>query len=378
MTFWIIAALLTLAASLAVLWPFLRTRAGRSDHPLAHDIEVYRDQLAEVERDAARGLIGSQEAVEARAEIGRRILRLDQALADDHGRAAMPTGRRWAATAAVLVVPVAGWALYMGLGSPTFGDQPLQARLERDVASSSIEELVARAERHLAENPEDGRGWEVLAPIYMRMGRYNEAETAFRNVIRLSGATADREAGHGEAIMAVAEGLVTEDARAAFERAVELQPGHPKASFYLATAEAQEGRRDEAAERFAALLAGLPVDSPWRGAVEQALGDVRGADAPDQPGPSAADIEAAEAMSPEERGEMIEAMVARLDDRLRDNPSDTEGWKRLVRSYIMLNRRDDALAALGRATTALEGEPERLREVREFAASLGLEGTETR
>lgn len=394
MAFWIIAALLTFAASLAVLWPFLRGRSDAAD-PEAHDIEVYGDQLAELERDAARGLIGEAEAAEARAEIGRRILRLDRqrppadvavlsersATHRDHARPAggVASTRRWAVSAAVLAVPLAGWGLYLSLGSPSLPAQPLQARLERDPGASSIEELVARAERHLAQNPEDGRGWEVLAPIYLRLGRYQEAETAYRNAIRLSGPTADREADHGEAIMAAAGGVVTAKARAAFERAAALEPGHPKASFFLATADAQEGKDEAAAARFQAMLDALPADSPWRGAAEQALAQARqDAVAEAAPGPSADEVEAAAKLSPQERSAMIEGMVARLDARLRDNPSDAEGWKRLVRSYIMLDRREEARAALARGTEALADAPERQRELADFAASLGLERVELR
>ncbi len=179
MSVWIAAALLTFGACLAIAMPFLRARAP-SSAPAAHDLEVYRDQLAELERDAARGLIGSGEAAEARAEIGRRMLRLEAAAKARRSSPGAARLARIAATAAIVAVPLASWGIYAALGSPDIPDDPLQARLSKDPADSTMDELVARAESHLAANPDDGRGWEVLAPIYLRMGRYDDSVGAYQ------------------------------------------------------------------------------------------------------------------------------------------------------------------------------------------------------
>ena len=103
---------------------------------------------------------------------------------------------------AVLAVPLVGWAGYALLGSPDLPPQPLSARLSANPASNTMEELVARAERHLAQNPDDGKGWDVLGPIYLRIGRFDDAIAAFGRAIQLEGATASREAGLGEALAA--------------------------------------------------------------------------------------------------------------------------------------------------------------------------------
>src|SRR5690606_11432512 len=119
-------------------------------------------------------------------------------------------------------------------------------RLAKNPADSSIEELVARAEAHLAANPSDGRGWDVVAPIYLRMQRFSDSATAYRNAIRLDGNSAARQAGLGEAIANAAGGIVSTDAQAAFEAALKLDPSDAKANFYLAMGLAQEGRSEEA------------------------------------------------------------------------------------------------------------------------------------
>lgn len=376
MLFWVVAALLTLAACLAVLLPLVR-RPSVADSGGRHDLEVYRDQLGEVERDASRGLIGAAEAEQARAEIGRRILRLGT---PDAAPASPPPAMRAAGMAAVLAVPLVAWGLYAFLGSPALPSQPLQERLAKNPADSSVDELVARAEAFLSANPKDGRGWDVLAPIYLRIGRASDAVIAYRNTIAINGATAARESGLGEAIAMAAGGMVSAEAEAAFKRALALDTGNAKAHFYLASALVQEGKLDAAANAWRAMLGALPADSPWRSPTEQAIAEaerrmgVAAAGAPN--GPSQDEIDAAANMSAQDRAAMIETMVAQLDERLRANPQDAEGWRRLVRSHQVLGNADAARDALQRGVAALGAESEEAKGLQAFAASLGLAKTE--
>jgi cytochrome c-type biogenesis protein CcmH len=368
MVFWIVAAFLTLAATLSVLLPL--ARRGEAGEAASHDVEVYRHQLRELEREAESGLIGPAEAVEARAEIGRRLLKAAEEAKREKARRADTRLARLVGAAAVLAVPLVSWGLYAGIGSPHLPAQPLAARQSPQLDNSSLAELVARAERHLAANPSDGRGWDVLAPIYLRMGRYEEALTAFRNATRILGASAARKAGEGEALAAQAGGLVTMEAQRAFEEALELEPGSAKARYFLAMAAAQEGRRDEAAEAWRALRRDLPADSPWQGAITAALSGLEDVPA----GPSAEDVEAAASLSPQERMAMVEGMVAQLDARLREEPHDLEGWQHLMRSYAVLGRHEAAQQARRRAIETFGAESPEARLIDQLAAALGLGG----
>ncbi|AZN98967.1 c-type cytochrome biogenesis protein CcmI [Mesorhizobium sp. M9A.F.Ca.ET.002.03.1.2] len=383
MLFWVIAAVLTLGASLAVLLPLAGGPKGGSASS-DHDLEVYRDQLSELDRDVARGLIQPAEAEEARAEIARRILRLDNARAGvdpaDKAAARQPSmATRLVATAAVLAVPLVSWGLYSQLGSPDLPSQPLSERLAKNPADSSVDELVARAEAHLAANPADGRGWDVLAPVYLRMQRFSDAVTAYRNAIRLDGDSAARQAGLGEAIASAAGGIVSADAQAAFEAALKLDPANPKASFYLAMGMAQEGRIEKATAAWQKMLGALPQDSAWRGAVEQALAEAaRRSVASREPakGPAAGDVDAAASMSPQDREAMINTMVAGLDEKLRQNPRDAEGWMQLIRSYVVLGKADQARDALNRGIAVFGSDSDEAKKFTAFAVSLGLTATE--
>jgi cytochrome c-type biogenesis protein CcmH len=371
MLFWVFAALLTFAAALAVMRPFLRA-SGAAAAGVEHDLAVYRDQLAELELEVRRGLISEADAAEARAEIGRRILRLTQAKADESGEGG---GRRLAAgiaVAAVLAVPVVSWGVYGMLGSPAMPALPLQARLEQDPGEASIGELIGRAEAYLAEHPEDVRGWQTLAPIYSRLGRYGDAAGAYRRIIALAGATADVEAALGEAMVGQSGGIITADAEAAFDRALALDGANPRARFFLGMARAQEGRQEEARALWREMAESLPEDSPWRGVARQALAGLDEEEDAASPGPLQEDMAGADDMTPQERQDMIEGMVASLDARLREEPADPEGWQRLLRSYVVLGRQADAADALERGLAALGPESVEAQTLAEFAGTLGI------
>jgi cytochrome c-type biogenesis protein CcmH len=174
--------------------------------------------------------------------------------------------------------------------------------------------------------------------------------------------------------------LVTADAQAAFSRALELEPQQPKASFFLASGLAQEGKVAEALSAWQAMMIALPQDSPWRNAVAQAVQDANSrlasAGSETAPGPSQDEIDAAASMSTEDRSAMIEQMVAGLDERLRQNPRDLEGWQRLVRSYQVLGKPDDARNALKRGMVALGQDSAEGKQLAAFSDTLGLTASE--
>lgn len=376
MVFWFVAALLTFGASVAVLLP-LTGSSRRASAGNQHDLAVYRDQLTELDRDAARGLIQPADAEQARAEIARRIIRADSSEKMPAEKAGWSPAGRVLGGVAVLVVPLMSWGLYAALGSPDIPSQPLEARLTQNPADSSVDELIARAEGHLATNPQDGRGWDVLAPIYLRLGRYDQAVTAYKNAIRLEGTSAGREAGLGEALTNAGGGVVSSGAQQAFERALVLEPAQPKARFFLAVALLQDGKSAEAIKAWEAMSAELPDGSPWREPVAQAVAEAKDRIAATEAkkpasGPTQAEMDAAASMSSGDRQAMIETMVAGLDQKLRENPQDIDGWMRLVRSYVVLGKTQEARSALGRGLEALGAATDNGRKLTEFSASLGI------
>jgi cytochrome c-type biogenesis protein CcmH len=367
MTLWFVFALMTAAAIFAVLWPLSRRDRAQGD---ASEATVYKDQLAEIERDVSAGLIGSPEAEAARVEIGRRLL-----AAADHERPP-PTAsnirlRRSAALIALVGLPVLSVALYLPLGSPGLSDFPLAERVRAPAATQPLDNLVAQVEAHLEKNPTDGRGWNVLAPVLTRLGRYDDAVRAYRNSITYNGDSAERRADLGEALTGTAGGVVTAEAKAEFERAIALNPDEVKAHYFLGLAAEQDGRRDEAASIWRTLLAQAPLDAPWRPLVQAALVRVGGSTAPALPDGAVA---AAKEMSEADRGAMIHGMVDRLASRLKQNGDDVEGWLRLVRAYMVMGDRDKAKGALTDARQAVANDAERLRQLNEGLKNLGLDG----
>lgn len=377
MAFWVAAAVLTLIGCVAVLWP-LSQRAHGPASDAAFDLEVYKDQLSELDGELQRGLISKEDFEQARAEIGRKVVHA-KARSDAGTDNAKPSGfssaSAVAVTLAVLAVPALSWAGYAVLGRAGMPSAPLATRLQTPPGQAGPAELVAQAERHLAANPEDGRGWEVLAPIYMSMERFGDAATAYRNSIRINGSTAERQNGLGEALTILAQGVVTAEAEEAFKASLALDATQPVTRFYLATAKAQHGRKDEAVADLEALLREAPADAPWRSTVETALAGLRGTATASTgaPGPGAADVEAAANMSEGDRMQMIEGMVAQLSERLKTNPDDMAGWQRLIRSYTVLGKTAEAKDALNRAVAAFGADEQKRAAILEFAKGLNIE-----
>ncbi len=273
MTLWFVLALMTAAAIFAVLWPLSRRESALRS---GSDVNVYRDQLEEIRRDHAAGLIGESEAAAAQVEVSRRLL----AAADAEAAVSQPapdaaTGRRRAvAVVALVLLPVGAIALYLAVGSPMLPGQPLTSRGPAE--RQTIAQMVAQVESHLAKNPNEGRGWEVVAPIYLRLGRFEDAVKARRHALELNGPTAERHAGLGEALTAAANGIVTAEALAAFKQALALDADHVKARFFLGLAAEQDGRVNEAVATWRALIESAPPDAPWAEFIRAELKRVAG------------------------------------------------------------------------------------------------------
>jgi cytochrome c-type biogenesis protein CcmH len=378
MTLWIAFSLLTVLAALAVLVPLARAGRGVATAAALHDAEVYKSQLAEVERDLDRGLISQEAAQAARTEIARRLIAADREAqrgggtepAATDGRAGGATRLRMVQVAALLLVPLAAVAAYVAFGSPDIPDQPLSARIEAPAQGRSLPDLVARVERHLADNPEDGRGWDVLAPVYMRMGRPQDAASAYARAIRLLGSDVRRETDRGEALVVANNGIVSADARAAFERAVAMDAQAVKPRFFLALAMTQENRKDEAIAAWQSLLADAEGGEAWAEAVRMELAKL-GVEAPAVAGPSREQIEAAGSLSNDERQQMIRSMVDGLDSRLAADGGSAEEWMKLMRALNVLGDRERLRQVIARAGEALKDDPAALAGIRQLARELG-------
>lgn len=368
MTLWFVFALMTVAAIFAVLWPLGRKERAQDQ---GSEVAVYKDQLAEIERDLAAGMIPAPDAEAARVEISRRLL---AAAASEPATAPTSnvTWRRVAAVLALAGLPLVALGVYMPLGSPKLQDFPLAQRERVPGKAQSLENLVAQVQQHLEKNPTDGRGWNVLAPVLQRLGRFDDAVRAYRNSLTYNGESAERRADLGEALSAAAGGVVTAEAKTEFERAHALDADDPKANYFLGLAAEQDGRKHDAATIWRALLAKAPADAPWRALVQTSLARVGGGGT--MPALSDEAIAASKDMAEGDRNAMVRGMVERLATRLKQNGDDVESWLRLVRAYLVMGERDKAMGASADARQAVGSDGERLRQLNEGLRTLGLGG----
>lgn len=374
--FWSAAAALTVVALAFMIVPLVRKSKSGSAVPARgeYDLTVYKDQLAEIERDLDRGVLSEDQALAARTEIERRMLDIsgnNEPGQDDPGAGRTAKSQTSIAMiiAVVIAVPLGAVGLYLYLGQPQLGDMPLaQRQVEQQQQAGDtqarVKALLVQLAERLKANPDDVEGWAIQAQVYTAMKRYNDAAAAYEKVVNLT----DR---HPESLTAWAETLVLAEDTVVIPQVVELlkevktkDPTEPRAYFYLALERQQHDDLSGAMAEYVNLLKVSPSDAEWVEQIQDRIKTLAGemnvdvpvvemlppagppvgmAGAGDAPGPNAQQMQDAQQMSPEDRQAMVKSMVQRLADRLKENPDDLAGWERLAQAYRVMG--DEAKVA---------------------------------
>jgi cytochrome c-type biogenesis protein CcmH len=363
---WLGFVILALVSLGFLLWPLLRARRADASRK-AHDVTVYRAQLAEIDEELARGSLKESEAGAAKLEIQRRLLRADAAA---EGKTAAVSQRSVliGTVVVLLLVPVLGGGIYLAIGRPEATQIDLAAMQRRAAQEAQIradtERMIAQLRERLAAEPNRADGWLLLGRSLLAIDRAAEAVPALDRAIALQPDDAESYALRAEAQTLAADGSVTASAQRDFRAVLERDPQHPGARYYLGLARLQEGDMRGAYDDWYALAADSPADAPWLDVVQARLRElaprlgialaqaVPDAGPPVQTGPSREQMDAAQQMSAEDRNAMVRGMVERLAERLQENPDDADGWLRLARAREVLGEAEAARDALRRAVAA--------------------------
>jgi cytochrome c-type biogenesis protein CcmH len=390
MTFWIISAAMALLVALMLGRSLLRTQGDDIPDASEYDLKVYRDQLAEVERDVARGVIPHEDAERARTEISRRIL-----AADGSRSSAAPQNapNRILIGALGILLGAGSVALYLWIGQPGYGDLALKDRIafaeqmrenrpSQQAAVDSLppfvpqenlsDELVTLMERlreTVAGRPDDLQGYMLLAQNEARMGNFAAAAAAQENLLRIKAesVTAEDIADYGELLVMAAGGYVSPEAETAFRAALARDETDGRSRYYIGLMMIQTGRPDITFRLWDGLLRRGPADADW---IEPILAQIEtvaqlagvnytvpAIGTGDARGPSAEDIENAGQMTPAERMEMIGGMVEGLSNRLATEGGPPQDWARLITSLAIMGNPDQALAVYTNAMEVFAGDP---------------------
>ncbi len=357
-------AAVTLVVVATVVLPLMkgaRAAPGRA----SFDRAVYRDQLKELERDRARGLIDADQTAAARLEIERRLLAAD---ARPEVATARRSGSPALAIALALLLPAAATGIYLALGAPGAPDEPYAGRgPERALAAAEgrhgdIAGALAALEKDLAANPDDAEKWLLLARSAATLGQWQKSATAYQKALVLTKSRPDVASAYGEMLVFAAEGIVTPRAQEAFTAALARNPKDMAARYYLALAEAQAGNAQAAIDGWQKLAAEV-ADPELRDRLRARIADAASSAGMAAPalaapaGPSAEDRARAEKMTPAERQDMIRGMVDGLAAKLRSDPEDFEGWMKLARAYGVLDEHDKAADAYEQAARLKPEDP---------------------
>ena len=314
-------ALLTTATVGVLLVPLLRQRLPATPR-LDNDLAIYRDQLAELERDQAAGTLPDAEAKAARTEIERRILTAAEQDAKEAATKSTATLHRFLPPALCLAVPLVALGLYLQIGRPGLPASPFAQHATTPAPQQDdLPAQIAAIKKQAAEHPDDPAALSAL----------------------------------GEALTIEAQGVVTRPAVEAFTKALKLQPGDARAAFFLGLHEQQSGDSPAALKRWRALEAQSPPDAPWLPTLRAEIAKAGGAPAPattaapGMPQPNQDQVEAMSRLSPEERQKTIRAMVEGLAAKMQDTPADRDGWLRLANARKVLGDHAQAGDAFARA-----------------------------
>lgn len=365
---WLSIGLITAGALWWLLRPLLRTNsssANRADHDLA----VYRAQLADVERDVERGVIPESEAEAARLEIKRRMLAVDASTSKS------PDAKSPGLSAAIplaLIIASGAAGLYLINGAPGMPALPFAAREKTDDRRAKrVAKLQTRAtelEARTKAAADDARAWAELGFVRSRLGKHDGAATAYGRALDLKDPMLKRAplyAAYGEALVEAAGGTVTPAARRAFEQAVAADASEPRAQYYLGLADVQAGKVEAGLKRWLALEAVAPANAPWLKTLRTRMVRIAGENKidlaalrktlPAAKGPTRKEVDAAKALTPEQRAAMIAGMVDGLEAKLKANPDDWQGWVRLGKSRRVLKQHEKAVAAFAKAAALQPG-----------------------
>ncbi|WP_131873558.1 MULTISPECIES: c-type cytochrome biogenesis protein CcmI [unclassified Bradyrhizobium] len=342
----IVIMLVTMAAGLILLYP-LRRRPRSVDGSHNVELVVYHDQLKELERDRLTGLFSDEQAAYVRTEIAQRLL-----AAKESSRPCghFSTSHPWT-RASILVSLSAAFLLYSSIGRPDLPSHPFEH--QAGTLGMDVTAVVANAKQVVTDGGD--------AP-----GR----------PLRPSPARID---GLAEELIAIAGGVVTEDARTILEQSLSVEPSNPRARFYIALSKEQAGRPDDARADFEALAKELPAGAEWLPLVNEHIARNGGTAIGPAPrpttsvAPTAEDMAAADSMSSDDRRQFIRDMVQRLNAKLDQNPDDFEGWSRLVRSYAVLNDKHRAADALKRGLAAFPASGDESKQLQSLAEKLGIQ-----
>ncbi|MGX0975139.1 cytochrome c-type biogenesis protein CcmH [Roseovarius sp. MBR-51] len=408
MGFWIIVAGLAIGVGAVLGLVLLRGRVGDAP-PAAYDLQVYRDQLKEIERDTARGVIAPEDAERLRSEISRKVLAADAQLRQGGESGGQPRGAGMVmAGVIVAVITGGGVVIYDRVGAPGYEDLPMAARIaasdaaratrldqaaaeerfgpgETGVPEGTSEDylkLIEQLRKTVAERPEDQQGLRFLVRSEAALGNMVAARTAQQRLIAVKGATATA-ADHAmlaDLMINASGGYVSSEAEQVLRAALEKDGREPSARFYLGLYMMQVDRPDAAFRLWEALLDESTPEAPWVPAIRAQIEDlaaragVRYTLPPEEgaPGPTAADIAAAQDMDPEAQQEMIRGMVAGLAERLATQGGTEQDWARLISAYGVLGEQDKAQEIWAEAQAVFADEPERLALVRAAANAAGV------
>jgi len=350
MTFWILIILLAILAMGFVCFPLLSASTS-SKSEFDSEQSLYKARLSEIDRDLELGRLDEVSAEAARTEEARKLIKAS----NDAKVVSNSTNNKTIVLVAALSLPLISIPFYYSIGSPEVTSSTFISK--QNSTQPTIQELLEIAEKRLESNPDDSNGWKVIAPVYIRMKRYNDAINAYKNIMRVEGRSLEMLLKLTDVYIEQGQGQINNQAKELIAEVLSIDKSNAIATFYTGIIALQNDEADETLHIWTAMVDSAKGDEEWLPVVKGRIAELQSLENSNSvPLPDEDTIKAVQEMEPEERQAMIAQMVSNLAEKLETNPDNKAGWERLIRAYIVLEKEDDARAAFSKAKNQFKGD----------------------
>ena len=365
MIFWVASVVILLGVLIAIIVPITRARANSSHE---YNATIYYDQLNEIKRDLDRGLLSPLDGEALKAEIEKRLETNEKNITAEATNKQKKPSTRIPIVMAILmagVIPFMSYGLYFYLGSPEKKDLPFAKRKpvsSVDTTNVKMDVLVKKLRKRLDQDPDQLKGWILLGKSLVNLNRFDDASKAFKRALEIAPNRAEIASFAAETSFMAQGGEFNQEVRYFFKLAQKINPREHKALYYLGLDAFMEKKYSTAIQYWVDLISISPVGAPWLDSVRdrlivaskagklkissfasrvksQRLNDNQQSP---EPSPTQEDIKNANDMSEKERKFFIRSMVDRLAERLKSEPNNLNGWRRLARAYRVLGEKQNA------------------------------------
>ncbi|MFK5984068.1 MAG: c-type cytochrome biogenesis protein CcmI [Pseudomonadota bacterium] len=254
LTFWLLAIILFAIAIAFILYPFIRKTSTESNIDQKQvNIDIAKDQLCTLEENFSQGEVSQEEYDSLKFELESSLID-DISMPQEETTAIdlSPKSNKIIMVMVVVFVPICSMLLYQKLGTPGFVDgsilqkQTAQNDQHSGANQASVNEMVVMLINKLKENPNDQKGWFLLARTYMALEKYDNAYRVYEKLLSLTGDDASILVSMADALAMTKGGKISGEPEQLVLRALKVDANNITGLWLAGIAKKEQGQNQQA------------------------------------------------------------------------------------------------------------------------------------